>query len=140
MITPSLSPTFFLFWILTGSVSAYIGKRRGKNPYLWFAIGSFFGIFGIFFLFLMPKPKKVLQGAPQTTKDEGITIDITPEVDPTELEKPWYYLADENKQHGPMSFDALKRSFREGKISDGTYVWNEQMDEWRRFGELFKTP
>lgn len=140
MITPTLSPTYFFFWLVTGGISAYFAKKRGKNPYLWFAIGSFFGLFGLFVLFFMPKKKKNLQTAQQPSKEDEITIDITPEVDPTELEKLWYYLAAENKQHGPMSFDALKRAFREGKISDGTYVWNEQMDEWRRFGELFKIP
>lgn len=140
MITPTLSPTYFFFWIVMGSISAYFAKKRGKNPYLWFAIGSFFGLLGFFILFFMSKKKKNMQAEQEASKEDGMTIDITPEVTPAELEKLWYYLAAENQQHGPMSFDALKRAFREGKISNGSYVWNEEMDEWRRFGELFKTP
>ena len=135
-----LSLTYLFFWLIMGGISAHFAKKRGKNPYLWFAIGMFLGVLGLFLLFFMPNKKKSMQAAQEPKKDDEVTIDVTPEVAPTELEKFWYYLAAENEQHGPMSFDALKRAFREGKISDITYVWNEEMVGWKRFGELFKTP
>lgn len=135
-----ISSTYVFFWLVMGGISAYLAKKRGKNPYFWFFIGMFLGVFGIFFLFFMPNKKKILSAAKQPQNDAEITIDITPEVPPTQLEKFWYYLAQENEQRGPMSFDALKRAFREGKISQATYVWNEELDDWKPFGDLLKTP
>lgn len=130
-----ISSTYFFFWLIMGSISAYLAKKRGKNPLLWFILGTLLGVLGLFILFFMPKKK---ERAPQATEPSNeVTIDVTPQVKPSELEKFWYYLAAGNEQNGPMSFDALKRAFREGKISDATYVWNEEMEGWKRFGELF---
>ena len=123
-----------------GSITAYLAKKRGKNPYIWFGIGMFLGVLGMLILFFMPNKKKSVQAPTEPIKDDEITIDVTPEVKPSELEKFWYYLTKGNEQHGPMSFDALKRAFKEGLVSDATYVWNEEMDAWKRFGELFTTP
>ncbi len=122
-----------------GSISAYLAKKRGKNPYLWFGLGAILGVLGFFLLFFMPSKKKMAERK-KSVQDDSETIDITPDVSPTQFEKLWYYLAPGNEQHGPMSFDALKRAFSAGDVTDTTYVWNEEMEEWKRFGELLNTP
>ena len=127
-----MSPFHLFFWIATGGLSAYLAKKRGKNPYLWFGIGMFLGVLGLFFLLFMPKQKKKV---PEPKKEEGVTIDVTPSF----KEKFWYYLGEGNAQEGPISFDALKRAFHEGKVSDTTYVWNEEMEEWQHFEKVVTT-
>ncbi len=119
---------YAITWLIFGATSAYMAKTRGKNPYLWFFLGVFFGIFGILFLFFGPKAKKANGPA---------TIDITPQFDPAHSEKLWYYLAPSNEQNGPMSFEALVKALREGKVSDKSYVWNETLENWQPFADFF---
>lgn len=108
----------FIMMMAFGAFTAYLAKRQGKNPYVWFILGILFGIFGIFFLFFNPtSAKKKPQNPSQPT-----TIDITPKINPMDKEKFWYYLDPHNKQFGPMSFDALRRAWQEGKVTGETYV------------------
>jgi len=119
---------YAISWLIFGVTSAYMAKTRGKNPYLWFFLGMFLGVFGILFLFFGPKTKK----------NQGpTTIDITPQFDPSHREKLWYYLAGDNQQHGPMSFDALLRALRDGKVSKNSFVWNETLENWQPFSDFF---
>ena len=119
--------------IACGATAAFLAHRRGKNIYLWFILGAFFGIFGIALLFFT-SPRK---GAhPRRQKADPNTIDITPKIDPIHKEKFWYYLDPENQQQGPMSFDGLFRAFREGRVSKNTFVWNENLDNWQPLGDF----
>lgn len=120
--------SYAITWLIFGATSAYMAKTRGKNPYLWFVLGMFFGVFGILFLFFGPKAKKT---------GDAATIDITPQFDPSHSEKLWYYLEQDNRQNGPMSFDALVRALRDGKVSDKTLVWNETLENWQPFADFF---
>jgi predicted Zn finger-like uncharacterized protein len=47
-----------------------------------------------------------------------------------------WYVAIKGKQHGPASRDDVARLYREGKITDRTYLWNEQMTAWTRLREV----
>lgn len=118
-------------WLVFGALSAYFAKMRGKNPYLWFFLGMLFGIFGLLYLIFAPKVQaaRTSQRA-EAPEEKAKTIDITPPYDPKHNEKFWYYLDPENKQYGPMSFDALYRLYKDAKISQQTYVWNESLEEW----------
>ena len=124
-----------MMWIVFGAVSAYMARMRGKNPYLWFFLGMFFGVFGLLFLFFSSKPKAA---AEPKEKTGPTTIDITPKFDPSFKEKFWYYLDPQNQQNGPMSFDALVRAWNEGKVNPQTFVWNEGLETWTPFGEFIK--
>ncbi len=124
-----------IMWLVFGAASAYLAKARGKNPYLWFCLGMFFGVFGLLFLFFSPKLKSTILRRPKPAKDPN-TIDITPEVDPIYGKSFWYYLDSNSEQKGPMSLDALNAAFREQTISSQTYVWNENLDSWKFFGDL----
>lgn len=119
-------------WLVFGSISAYLAKKRGKNPYLWFFLGTLFGVFGVLFLYFAPKD----QAARPKTDDTTPTVDITPKVSESDKEKFWYYLDPENKQMGPMSYDGLLRNYGDGTITKDTHVWNENYDEWKPLSDL----
>ena len=43
------------------------------------------------------------------------------------------------QQQGPMSHDALTAAWREGKLNLSTYVWNEELPEWKPLEEFVKS-
>jgi predicted Zn finger-like uncharacterized protein len=47
-----------------------------------------------------------------------------------------WYIAIKGKQHGPASHDDVVRLFRDGRISDRTYLWHDQLPSWIRIREL----
>jgi hypothetical protein len=113
----------FLVSFITGFLSFYIAKRKGLNPYTWFFCGFFFGLIGAILLyFLFPKKK-----------EEKETIQIP--VDPL-ANKIWYYLDQDMNQTGPMSYPALKRAWSEGVISNTTYIWNPDLDDWKTVEDI----
>lgn len=117
--------------LILGGLSSYLAKRRGKDPILWFVLGALFGILGLCFLYFSnkrPAKAKATAGAPLS---DGNTIDIAPPYDPSYNQRFWYYLDKDNTRHGPMSFDALYRYYREMTIGCSTLVWNESLDGWQ---------
>jgi hypothetical protein len=129
-----ITPLTVLAALLTGALGAYLAHRRGRNPYIWFCIGSFFGILGAFAIFFAPSRKKVLARLQPETAPELWTPKIQGPSD-----KFWYYLNPEHRQIGPMSLDGLTNAWRQGKISLTTYVWNEELPDWKPLQELVIT-
>jgi len=119
----ALLPYFFLI----GALSAYIAqKKKGRNPIAWFFIGFFFGILGFSFLFFLPKKK-------------GEKLDLVPAFSYkriSSLNKPWYFLDESHKVIGPVSFDKLLEDFEYSLIHEKTYLWNENMENWKPLEEL----
>ncbi len=113
-------------WVIQGAIASYLAKRKGRNPYIWFGIGCFFGIFGILAIIIM---KPVLR--PQIPAAPQMRVSCLPHF-------LWYYLDDKSVQHGPMSSSALESALREGKVVSSTYVWREEMREWERFDKVCK--
>lgn len=129
MNIPITSLTFLLAF-LTGCMGAWFAHRRKKNIYLWFTIGFFFGILGAFLIFFIPQKKKkpaALQ------KPEPLPPSILGPSD-----KFWYYLTTEHEQVGPMSHAALTSAFRQGKISPTTFVWNEELPDWKPLEDMIQ--
>ena len=127
-----ITPLTILAALATGVLGAYLAHKRGRNPYIWFCIGAFFGILGAFVIFFMPSRKKAL---PKTTKLEVPENLPMPAINGP-ADKFWYYLNPEHKQIGPMSLDGLTNAWRQGKISLTTYVWNEELPEWKLLQDL----
>ena len=125
-----ITPATILAAVLFGALSAYLAHRRKKNPYKWFLIGFFFGIFGLFAVLFMSPKKKALP----------LKMVVPPMVPMIQgpSDKLWYYLDPTHQQHGPMSHNGLTSALREGKISLSTYVWNEEWTEWKVLQELVK--
>jgi hypothetical protein len=126
-----ITPLTIVAAILTGALGAYLAHRRGHNPYIWFCIGSFFGILGAFAIFFAPARKKVLTKSEPEPPVQQLLPGIQGPSD-----KFWYYLNQEHKQVGPMSLDGLTNAWRQGKISLTTYVWNEELPDWKPLREL----
>ena len=133
--------TLFTFIIasLFGAICAYYGKQRGRDPLNWFFIGLFLGVIGLILLFILPA-KKAPVLAEEIQKTAPIQEPIEEKEIPSSHKPPlfWYYLDAENKQFGPMSFEGLQTAFKEDKINDATYIWNQEMTNWQRFGDVFK--
>jgi len=126
-----ITPLTILFAALTGFLGAYLAKRRGRNPYLWFFMGSFFGILGAFAIFFAPSKKKPVR--------QPVEAAAAPELPPSiqgPSDKFWYYLDPSHQQVGPMSHDALTAAWSQGKISLTTYVWHEELPDWKPLQEL----
>jgi hypothetical protein len=126
--------TLLLSFVLATGCSHY-AKRRGRNSTHWFFAGLFFGIFAFIVLFLLPVKKANAAPASQepTAPVQNLTI-----LQPDHVGKLWYFLDDGKTQFGPMSFDALSNAWKEGKVREQTFVWNESMENWRRFQEVIK--
>lgn len=117
--------------LLTGCLGAYLAYRQDRNPYGWFFIGFFFGLWGALAVCLVPKKK-----AP-------VAMAEVPPPPPSILRGPadkfWYYLDGSHQQVGPMSHHALTTEWRQGKISLTTYVWHEELPEWKLLKEFAPT-
>lgn len=131
MLMPSFSLYTVFVWLIFGAISAYLANVRGKNPFHWFFLGMFFGIFGLFFLFFSPKPKKA-----EEPELASVTIDITPTVNPAYQDKIWYVLNPANERQGPMSYHGLMSLWKEGSVNGETLVWNENLDDWKPLKDL----
>lgn len=112
--------------LLTGIAAVYLAKQKNKDPFLWFFIGALFGLLGVIYLYFFVSPKQKPQTALLTPVAKA----------PVLSQKFWYYLDQENRQLGPMSYDALNQAWREGRVSATTYVWNEDLENWKPFGEF----
>lgn len=124
----TFSPTMLIMAAVIGTISAYLAFKREKNPYLWFAIGFLFGIFGIFAMFFASSSKKKPLAAP---KQPSFSIEGP-------SDKFWYYLDPAHNQQGPMSKDAITLAWKAGKLNPSTFVWHEELPEWKPLKESLK--
>lgn len=117
---------------LIGALSAYLAIRQGRNPYLWFFIGIFFGLLGILVMCFAPGKQKPKQTPlPQAPLVEEIIIGPS--------DKFWYYLDEAHEQKGPMSFSALNKTWKQGTITAQTLVWNEDFSDWTPLKDCIQT-
>ncbi len=123
-----ISPLMIVSAVIIGSISAYLAHKRGRNPYLWFILGFLFGIFGIFAIFFTSPKKK----EPLPQKKVPVYSIHGPK------DKFWYYLDSSHQQQGPMSHDALTIAWKNGKIDPSTYVWHEEMTDWKPLKETIQ--
>lgn len=126
----SVTPLTFIIALLMGALSSYIANRREKNPYFWFAIGFLFGLIGLITIFFIPKKKK---------KGEFpiVVVPSRPKIlGPSD--KFWYYLDPLHNRLGPISLDALSTELFQGKISPETFVWHEDLPDWKPLQEFLQ--
>jgi len=113
-------------WFLMGGIAAYHAKKRGRNSLLWFAVGLSFGILGVILLFTLPSKKTLFIAPP--------SVPILPEKTDSPLF--WYYVDQQHTPQGPMSSLAFEAAKKEGKLDPLSYVWNTEMDSWKRLKEI----
>lgn len=125
----NMSPLMMIGAVGMGISSAYLAYKRGRNPYAWFAIGVLFGIFGLFAIFFVGGQKKI---APPPRPEPVLKIHGP-------SDKFWFYLDLAQQQQGPMSLDALTAAWKEGKLDLATYVWHEELPDWKPLKETLRT-
>jgi len=123
--------------VTIGAISAFLAKKRGKNPVLWFFLGMLFGVFGIFFLFFQRPPSNSHPYQNNSRNTDPNTLDITPKLASLAKKDFWYYLDDKKNQVGPLSQEKLVENYKKGEIKDNTYVWNDTLEDWKRIEDLF---
>ena len=132
MENDNLSLIFFIATLM-GILSAFLAKKRGRHPYGWFFIGFLLGLIGIALLYLLPKIKPQDTDTPQPRERKA---PIPPKIIEDKL---WYYLDSKHKQHGPVGQSFLVNELRGKRLSEHTYVWNEDLTEWKKVKDLKET-
>jgi hypothetical protein len=119
-----------LTWICIGAVCAYYAKQRGRRAPFWFFIGLFLGILGLLLLFILPSQQE--ESLPEAPIKEPLAHSKK-----EEKSVHWYYIDEQTqKQEGPMSFTAVERAHKEGRVGLSTFVWSTEMEGWKSFGEV----
>lgn len=131
---PPATPIMILVSLVIAFGCGHYAKQRGRDPKIWLVAGFFFGILALIVLFFLP-PKKVIPKPQQPVQPPAPPLTI---LHPDHTGKLWYFLDTEQKQYGPMSFDALNRAWNEGKVQEKTYVWNEAMENWQQCKDIFR--
>lgn len=127
---PSNFLTLLLLSTCIGTLSAYLAVKQRKNPYFWFFIGIFFGLLGVIAIFFAP---------PQKRKKQPANPWITESFIAGPSNKFWYYLDVSHKQVGPMSLAALSKAWKAGTVLSNTFVWHEDLTDWKPLEECIQT-
>lgn len=144
----SMTILTMILWVLMGTATAYLANQRGRDPYIWFAIGMFLGILAMLLVVILPPAKSEEESeADQRNKEiierrerqveEQEKIESAPDLEPQSIEtKEWFYLDKERKQQGPFSFYVINELWEGGTLNTHTLVWTEGMPEWKKIQEI----
>ena len=121
--------------IFLGYGCSQIARRQGRNPTIWFILGVLFGLLALIVIALLPASKQKRAETQTTPEPKLVSLKTLIE---SHTGKLWYYLGSDQTQFGPMSLDALSREWREGKVSEKTLVWNEELTEWKQVTEILR--
>ncbi len=117
-----------------GIYAASIAHKHKKNPYLWFILGFYFGILSLVLLYFLIRKKKskkkTIIKKPPSPIEKFFLNNLS-------LNKLWYHLDNNNNTLGPISSMKLYEEWKKGTITNSTYVWNEEMDQWEKIENLF---
>ncbi|PWU16321.1 MAG: hypothetical protein C5B45_00695 [Chlamydiae bacterium] len=120
--------TISLFW---GWITARCAQKKGLNQRNWYIAGVLFCVLAfIMVLFQRKKDLKILD--PVVHKPQFIPIHLS------QRENLWYYLNKTGQQLGPISFQDLTSVWENKKIQEESYVWNEDLEDWKRLKEVLQ--
>ena len=119
--------TISLFW---GWITARFAQKKGLNQKNWYIAGMLFC--ALAFIMVLFQRKKNLKMPEPVDKSQLIPIHLS------HRECLWYYLNKTGQQFGPISFQALINDWENNKIEEESYVWNEDLDDWKRFNEVLQ--
>lgn len=129
-----------MMWIFLGMSTAYVGIRKGRNPYIWFGVGILLGIIGLLISLFIPKKKgaetlPVKESRPPEIKTveplEKIVDPAVPLKEEVKYEsKQWYYYDSNKSQQGPINFNDFKRLYESKEIQPDSFIWCEGMFDW----------
>ncbi|MBF5050474.1 Uncharacterized protein CLAVI_000079 [Candidatus Clavichlamydia salmonicola] len=125
----------FCLQITFGITAAYIATKKRRHVLLWFILGMFFGIIGIFFLILLPTKdeyKIQLQDLPQRCSDILTKYsDSTPPKFPN-VNDLWFYGKSPQSQSGPLSLQELIEALQKEDNLKDIFVWKKGMKVWKK--------
>jgi hypothetical protein len=153
---------FLLIVVLIAFLVAFLARKRGRSPVVWFFAGLFLGWISLIFLYLLPDEtqdqdedeRNVSNRRNQYKDDDRDELGVSGkgllgndtakgleskvcQTDISEKElQGWYYLNKEGKQQGPVELRELKEFFKGEQIRATTYVWHEGMADWKKIAEL----
>ncbi|MBS0645058.1 MAG: DUF4339 domain-containing protein [Verrucomicrobia bacterium] len=117
-----------LFWVFFGFLSAYVARKKGRNPKLWFFAGLILGVFGVVLVYVLPShtPAKRPEFKPLSRLERSES-----------WIKMWYYLDPKTReQKGPVEFSELAKTWKDKVLNDSSLVWGEGMPEWKQLSQL----
>jgi hypothetical protein len=152
---PTQEHEVFFFWsfivlIAIAGYTAYYAKKKGRNPYIWFAAVMLIGILAPLILLALPNvpPESETRSSDPTMSvsnpDPSLSENAVPPTSPPEFKPPmeedhlWFYLNNAHQQIGPVSIFALRDLWNTGRLETSTYVWCEGMEQWARIEDLPK--
>lgn len=137
-MTLEISPEIFAFIALAnGCLSAFFARRRGRNPVAWFLIGAFIGLIGLIILFFLPQlEKKPAVSFSALAPQKPAPLEIALEAPAISAIADWYFIDSDKKTIGPISQDLLEDKWKSGAINANTYVWNDQMSDWKKIQDM----
>jgi predicted PurR-regulated permease PerM len=128
--------------IVFAFICAYVAKKKFRNPSLWFLAGLLFSIFALIILLILPIKEERIEQDPELMPNlkelqELESVEAKPNENSTEnySNKLWYYLDDSNQQCGPMTMKGIMNQLKDGKINSDTFVWNEELKDWKPLKE-----
>ncbi|NGX31716.1 MAG: hypothetical protein K940chlam8_01092 [Chlamydiae bacterium] len=138
---------YLVFLLLVSLLFALLiqqaAKLRGRSPRLWFVLGICFGLLALVALYLLPqksiKEEKVIpvavnnQAMPEEPKENDPSFIETPKNNDASY---WYFINQDKKTIGPMSFEHLCQEYFEGKLQQRTYIWADHMTDWERLESM----
>lgn len=119
--------TISLFW---GWITARFAQKKGLNPRNWYIAGVLFC--ALAFIVVLFQRKKSLKVPGPVYKPKLIPTY------PSQQGNLWYYLDKTGQQFGPISFQTLTRAWEDKKIQEESYVWNENLENWKKFKEVLQ--
>lgn len=117
-----------LFWVFFGFWTAYLARKRERNPSRWFWVGLGLGILGVLLILVIPRPTAKKKASPITLEPKPVFAPLPP------AEKQWYYLTPSHEQKGPHP--DLAPQWQRKEIDENSFIWSEGMGEWKRVKEL----
>lgn len=128
------------FSLIFGCLSAYIAAKRKRRATLWFFIGVFAGIFGLLIVLLLPPPKEPAEGDSLTdwiNRKEKETEKLLPPLSTSPYEgKEWYYVDQNRKALGPVSWTKLRELYEQKEINLDTLIWYEGLGDWQKAKDM----
>ncbi|MCZ6902561.1 MAG: hypothetical protein O7C62_08765, partial [Rickettsia endosymbiont of Ixodes persulcatus] len=114
---------------MMGAATSYLAVNRGRDPYIWFAIGVLCGILGLIAVVLLP-PVKTEEELEAERKDQIIVgerekqlevqekLENAPDLMPQSVEaKDWFCIDKSGVQQGPLSFYSLNQLWEGREIN-----------------------
>lgn len=152
-ILTSMQPTtLFLIYILLGFLTAYMARKKNRNPIGWFFAGMFFGVFGIIVLLILPplSHKDTHPNLPDENdfsnnalnsflENTSLTENLS-SIDKVDIStEKWFYLNKEKQAVGPLSFEDLllflnakATQEKENEAPQNIWIWKKGMQNWEK--------